>query len=265
MIHPLAVVHDTAQVNSAAHVGPFCVIGEQARVGAGTRLMERVSIGPHTILGKDNLVHPGAVIGGDPQDLSFKGETVSCEVGDGNVFRECVTVNRGTAKDMGKTVIGNRNLFMACCHIAHDNVVEDHVVVANGVLMAGHVTLRSGCIISGMVGINQFVTVGRLAYVAGNSGITQDVPPFMKVQGHNSEVRGVNTLGLRRTGVSPDSVEALREAFRILWTSDLTQAEALNEIRAQVKNTPELEELIVFLEQKAKGRFGRARETQRKW
>lgn len=265
MIHPMAVVHESAKVDPSAEIGPFCVVGPNAVVGAGTKLLERASVGPNTSLGKNNLVHPGAVIGGDPQDLSFKGEQVSCEVGDGNVFRECVTVNRGTAKDVGKTKIGHRNLFMACCHVAHDNIIEDNVVVANGVLLAGHVTLQTGCIISGMVGINQFVTVGRLAYIAGNSGITQDVPPFMKVQGHNNEVRGLNTLGLRRIGVSSESVEGLREAFRIIWTGELTQTESIAEIRSQVKMSPELDELLTFLEAKAKGRFGRVRESQRKW
>jgi UDP-N-acetylglucosamine acyltransferase len=268
MIHPTALVHETANIHENVTIGPYCVVGAEAEIGTGTRLMERVSVGPKTCLGSENVVYPGCVIGGDPQDLSFRFDDemkVSCRIGDRNVFRECVTVNRGTLKDLGETRIGHDNLMMACCHVAHDCVIQNHTVIANGVLLAGHVTVEDHVVFSGMTGAAQFVTVGRLSYIAGMTALSQDVPPFVKVQGGVGEVRGLNTLGLKRAGLDHRALVALREAYRIIWMSDLTLKEAIVEIYNLEDKTDEVNELVGFLQKKSEGRFGRARENSRTW
>jgi UDP-N-acetylglucosamine acyltransferase len=262
-IHPSAVVEPGARIHASAEIGPFCIVGPRVTIGPGTRLLQSVVVAGRTTLGARNVVHPFAVIGGDPQDLKFKGEDSVTVIGDENVIRESVTINKGTQGGGSETIIGNRNMIMATAHVAHDTVVEDHCVIANAVLLAGHVRIESWVILSGWVCIHHFVTVGQHAFVGGASRINQDVPPFMITQGLAGDVRGVNSVGLKRRGLKPEAINALRDAHKILWRSGLPKQDALGELARLYPGVPEIRTLIEFLQASDFGRMGRAREPGR--
>ncbi len=256
-IDPSAVLADDAVV------GPFAVVGAGVTLGPGTEVMAQgVVLGP-SVLGARNRVHPFSCIGGDPQDLSFRGEEVRLEVGDENVFREHVTVSRGTLKEQRLTRVGSRGLFMAGAHVAHDCVVGDNVIFGNNVLLAGHVHVEDRAILNGAAAVHHFTTVGRLAYVGGLSRIFQDVPPFMVVEGHPARVIKVNAVGMRRAGLTEEHVRAVKEAHRVLWRSDLVREQALDRIEREGRMTEEVAHLVGFLRRQVAGKQGRAREAGR--
>lgn len=262
-IHPSAVIEPGAQIDPSAVIGPFCVVGPQARIGPGTQLLHSVTLLGRTTLGARNVVHPFCVLGGDPQDLKFRGEDSVVIIGDDNVLREGVTVNKGTWHGGSKTQIGNRNFIMASAHVAHDTIIEDNCVIANSCLLAGHITVQSHAILSGWVAIHHFVTVGQYAFIGGCSRISQDCPPYMIVQGFGGEVRGVNSVGLRRRKVKPEVINALREAHRAVWRSALPKSEALAGVEKRNGRIPEIRTLVDFLKASDRGRMGRAREAAR--
>lgn len=262
-IHPTAVVEDGALVDPTAEIGPWCYVGSKVRIGPETRLLHSVTLLGRTTLGARNVVHPYAVIGGDPQDLKFRGEDSVTLIGDDNVFREGLTVHKGTLLGGGKTVIGNRNYLMAGVHVAHDSIIEDQCILANAAMLAGHVKVEFGAIISGMVAVHHFVTIGRLAFIGGVSRINRDCPPFMITQGFAGEVRGVNSVGLRRRGFKPPVINALREAHRTIWRSGLPKPEALAELERRFPAIEEIRTLVSFLKASDQGRLGRARESLR--
>lgn len=259
-IHPSAIIHPTAHLEEGVHVEPFAHVQRDVVIGEGTRIGTGAVIGPNTRIGRDNLIDHHASVGADPQDLSYGGEETWLIIGDGNRIREFVTVNRGTLKGDGYTRIGNRNLLMACCHVAHDCVLGDHVVMANNALLAGHVTVQDGAIINGAAGVQQFTTVGALSYVGGLTRIVHDVPPYMVVEGNPSKVRKVNTVGLQRAGFTEEQIHALREAHRTLFRSRRPQAETLAELEAKQPLTAEVEDLCRFLRRMGRGQRGRSRE-----
>jgi UDP-N-acetylglucosamine acyltransferase len=262
-IHPSAVVEPGARIHASAEIGPFCIVGPRVSIGPGTKLLHSVVVTGRTSIGARNVIHPFAVLGGDPQDLKYKGEDSVTVIGDENVIREHVTINKGTQGGGSETIIGHRNLIMATAHVAHDTVVENHCVIANAVLLAGHVRIESWVILSGWVCIHHFVTIGQHAFIGGASRINQDVPPFMITQGLAGEVKGVNSVGLRRRGFKPDAVNALRDAHRILWRSGLPKQDALAELARLYGEIPELRTLMEFLKASDFGRMGRAREPGR--
>lgn len=229
-IHPLALVEEGAQLAEGVVVGPFCHVAASARVGARTRLVSNVVVGPHTTLGADNVVHPGAVIGGDPQDRSYRGEPTTLEIGDGNLLRECVTINRGTVKGGGHTRVGHRNMLMACSHVGHDCVLGNEIIIANTVLIAGHVHVGDRAVLSGGVACHHFARIGRMAYVGGMSRVVHDVPPFTKVAGERVRVRALNVIGLQRGGVSPDEIEELKRVYHELFRRKSALAAAIAEV-----------------------------------
>jgi UDP-N-acetylglucosamine acyltransferase len=265
MIHPTAVVDPSAKIAPGAEIGPYCVVGPDVEIGAGTRLMNHVTVQGPTRVGARNVFHPFVSVGGDPQDLSFKGDRVTLEVGDDNVFRECVTLNRGTTKGGGVTRIGNRNLIMAYCHIAHDCVVEDGVVMANSVQIGGHCKIEEGVGIGGIVAIQHFVTVGRWAFVGGLSGLRYDVPPFSLADGVPAKVRGLNLVGLRRRGLPHDRIDALKRAYKALFRQDGERVATLKAMEKKENLTPEVRYLIQSLRAAIQGKQGRAREALRTW
>jgi UDP-N-acetylglucosamine acyltransferase len=217
-----------------------------------------------TALGAGNVVHPGAVLGGDPQDLKFEGEDAEVLIGEANTFRECSTVNIGTTGGGGKTVIGNHCLVMAYAHVAHDCHLADRVVVANCVQLGGHVKIESGAVLSGGAMVHHFATIGRLSFVGGMSGVRQDVPPFMLVEGNPARPRALNLVGLKRSQASAESVEALKKAFRIVYKSEKPRNQAVEEIAASaVAACPEVEELLRSFRASLAGRHGRALEATR--
>ncbi len=263
-IHPLSQVAATAELGDNVVIGPFCVVGPNVVIGDGTELISHVTIVGDTVIGRDNRIYPGTVIGAEPQDLSYDGTRTRVEIGDGNVIRECVTINRATTKEDGVTRIGNHNYLMACCHVAHDCKLGNHIVLANSALLGGHVHIHDYAIVSGNVGIHHFATVGRLAFVGGQSRIVHDVPPFMLVDGNPSWVRCVNVLGLRRHGMTGEQIGALIEAHRLIYRARMRLDHAAELLRNHGRWTEEVEHLFEFLKRQFSGRNGRAREALRR-
>ncbi|MGQ3684900.1 MAG: acyl-ACP--UDP-N-acetylglucosamine O-acyltransferase [Candidatus Loosdrechtia sp.] len=263
-IHKTAVVHAHAVLGRNVEIGPFSVIGEHVIVGEGTVIKNHVTITGNTTIGKNNIIHPNAVLGAEPQDLKYRGENTSLVLGDNNMIREGVTINIGTAGGGGKTVIGNNNFFMAYAHVAHDCIVEDNVLLANGVLLGGHVIVERGAKLMGLVGIQPFVTIGRHVYVGGHTRIVQDVPPYIIIEGHPAKIRQVNSIGLEREGFPKEKISEIKKAFRILFrNNELNRSRCLLELEKQKDISPEVSYLIAFLKNIDKGKFGRYRESFR--
>lgn len=263
-IHPLAHVAATAELEDNVVIGPFCVVGPDVRIGEGTELLNNVTIVGYTTIGRGNRIYPGAVIGAEPQDISYDGSPTRVEIGDFNIIRECVTISRATTKEDGVTRIGSHNYLMACSHVAHDCKLGDHIVLANSALLGGHVHVHDYAIISGNVGVHHFATIGRFSFVGGQSRIVHDVPPYMLVDGNPSWVRCVNVVGLRRHGMTGEQIAALTEAHRLIYRArmGLENAEVL--LRSNGKWTAEVEHLFDFLKAQFAGRHGRAREALRR-
>ncbi len=262
-IHPLAVVDAKAELEADVSVGPFCFIGAAVRIGRGTRLISHVTILGHTVIGRDNLFYPGVVIGADPQDLTYDGTATRVKIGDGNVFRESVTVNKATTKEDGLTAIGNSNYFMACCHVAHDCKIANHVLMANGVLLGGHTHIHDWATLSGNAAVHHFTTVGSYSFVGGQSRIVHDVPPYMLVDGNPSSVRCVNIVGLKRRGFSAQEIAALSEAYRLLYRAHLTPAQARETLRSHNHLNEHVEHLLQFVTRQRLGLNGRQRQPNR--
>jgi UDP-N-acetylglucosamine acyltransferase len=252
-IHPTALVDPAARLSADVVIGPYSVIGPGVALGPGTVVQHHASIGGRTTLGKDNRVFPFASLGSPPQDLKYRGEDTSLEVGDGNTFREFVTANTGTAGGGGVTRIGSGCLLMAYCHVAHDCVLGDGVIMANCATLAGHVTVHDRAIVGGLTAIHQFVRVGTLAMIGGASAVTMDVPPFVMASGNRAALHGLNLVGLKRQGVPEDEISRLKKAYRILFRSDLTLQEALARVDAEVTVSPRIAELTAFLRASERG------------
>jgi UDP-N-acetylglucosamine acyltransferase len=225
-IHPTAIIHPQAKLHPTVQVGPFCVIGDGVTIGAETVIGAQVVIEGLTEIGIGNRIFPGAIIGGEPQDLKYKGGESWVKIGDYNQIREYVTINRAT-EDQAITQIGDRNLLMAYAHVAHNCVIENEVIIANSVALAGHIYIESQARISGVLGVHQFVHIGRLAMVGGMSRIERDVPPFTIVEGNPSRVRTLNLIGLQRSGMAAADLRALKQAFRLVYRSDTPYQQAL--------------------------------------
>ena len=246
LVHPTAVVAPEAELAFDVQVGPYSVIEGPVKVGAGTVIESHACLTGPMELGRENFVGHGAVLGKSPQHKGYRGEPTALRIGDGNVFREHVTVHRGTVAGGGETRIGDRNMFMIGSHLGHDAQVGNDCTLVNGALVAGHVELHDGCILSGHSAIQQRVRVGRLAMLGGLGSVTKDIPPFVIQQGYNC-VSGLNLVGLRRAGLPAESIAALRVAFRVLYKEGRTQTGALEMIDADMGSIPEVEEFIGFI------------------
>jgi UDP-N-acetylglucosamine acyltransferase len=264
-IHPTAVLAQGAELGADVEVGPYTVVGGQVRIGDRTRIGPQVVLDGVTAIGSDNLIVGQASLGGAPQDLSYRGEPTELVIGDRNTIREFVTINRGTVKGGGITRIGSDCLLMACCHVAHDCLLDDRVILANGALLAGHVHVGQGASISGACAVHHFITIGRFAYCGGMSRISQDVPPFMLIEGHPARVRRVNDVGLERAGFTPEQIEGLHRAFRRIWRSKTTEPRRriLAELKGQADASPPVLELVDALEKTELGLKGRYLESKR--
>lgn len=239
-IHALAVVDPKAQVHPDANIGPFCCIKGQVTIEAGVELHNNATVFGRTTIGAGSILFPNCVVGSDPQDLKFRGEDSEVIIGANSRIHEFVTISKGTAGGGMKTVIGNNCLIMAYAHIAHDCILSDHVVIGNNSQLAGHITVARKAIVSGMVGIHHFVSVGELAFVGAMSGVRTDVPPFCIVDGHPAEPRNLNIVGLRRDGMKEPDVRALKDAFRILFHDRKSQTlgEALAQLQENLPTDP---------------------------
>ena len=251
-IHATALVHTTARVAASATIGPFSIIAEEAEVGEDCAIADSVLIDRWAKLGKRVQVFHGAAVGGQPQDLKFKGEKSFVEIGDGTVIREFVTANRGTGEG-GVTKVGSGVLLMAYSHVAHDCEVGDGVILANGVNLAGHVTIEPYAIVGGITPVHQFVRIGKHAIVGGASRAAQDVVPFAKASGNPLRIYGLNTVGLTRQGIPFETQEILKRAFRLLFRSGLNTTQALGRLKNDLPQLPEIQYLIRFVEATKRG------------
>ena len=247
MIDPRAVVSPQAQLAADVSVGPFSIIGPGVEIGPGSVVGPHVVINGPTRIGAGNRFFQFASIGDAPQDKKYQGEPTRLEIGDRNVFRECCTVNRGTTHDKGVTRVGNDNLFMAYSHVAHDCVVSDNVVFANCASLAGHVEIGDWVTLGGLTAVHQFVKIGAYAFVGGGAIVTRDAPPYVMVTGNPAEPHGINAIGLKRRGFTDDQIRNLREAYRILYRSDLKLAEAVDKLRALAEDQEEVRALVEFI------------------
>jgi UDP-N-acetylglucosamine acyltransferase len=252
-VDPTAVVSAGARLAEGVTIGPYAVVGDEVELGMGTTVGAHAQLEGPAILGKRNRVFPHAVIGFEPQDLKYKGEKTRLLVGAGNIFREFSTVHRGTAAGRGETVIGDDNLFMAYSHVAHDCLIGSKAVMANYAALAGHVDVEDGAILGAFVGAHQFIRVGKYAFVGAYTALRQDVLPFCRTDGSEARTYGLNTVGLRRAGFSRERIEALGKAYRLLVKSKLNTSQALERIAAELAGQPDVEHLITFVRDSARG------------
>jgi UDP-N-acetylglucosamine acyltransferase len=246
-IDPKAIVSSSAKIAEDATIGAFAIIGENAEIGPGCRVEAHAVIGDNTRLGRGNHVHHYAIIGTESQDAKFQGEFTRLEIGDNNIFREFVTVNRATGAGKA-TRIGSNCRLLAHAHVAHNCALEDGVILANCAELAGEVVVEENAIIGGLVGIHQFCRVGRHAIVGACSKVTQDIPPYMTADGHPARPRGVNVIGMRRHRFPNESIDAVKQAYRILFLRGLLLREALEALKSEFPQSPEVGHLVRFIE-----------------
>ncbi|MGE3842536.1 MAG: acyl-ACP--UDP-N-acetylglucosamine O-acyltransferase [Vicinamibacterales bacterium] len=253
-IHPTAIVHPGAQVGAGTEIGPFAIVGPHVRLGRDCRVGASATVEGWTVLGDRNQIYPYASIGLAPQDLKYRGERTTLTVGDDNVFREFVTIHRGTAGGGGRTTIGSGNLFMAYSHIAHDCHIADQTIFGNGATLGGHVMVEDFATISAFSGVHQFCRVGRHAFIGGYSVVTMDALPFAKTVGNRARIYGLNTIGLVRRGLSADVVQRLRKAYRYLLVSKLNTGQALAHIEQDPQlSCDEVHYLVRFIRESQRG------------
>ncbi len=252
-IHETAVVHPGAELGKDVVIGPYAIIGEHVELGDGCIVGPHVVIDGWTRIGCNNKFYHGASIGCDPQDLKFKGEKTYLVIGDNNIFRENVTISRGTGEGGGETRIGNNNFFMAYSHVAHDCRVGNHVILTNAASLGGHVIIEDRVNIGGLSGVHQFTKVGKMAMIGGCTKVIRDVPPFVIVDGVPARVAGINVVGLRRNEVPPEIRDEIKKAYKILYRSNLTIAQAIEQMEQQLQGYPEIDHFIRFLRNVERG------------
>jgi UDP-N-acetylglucosamine acyltransferase len=248
--HPMAFIHPEAQIGNNVKVGPFCVIGANVEVGDDCEFISNVVVDGVTKIGKGNKFYQFGSIGAAPQDTSYKGEPTETIIGDNNIFREYVSVHRGTTKQDKKTIIGSNSLFMAYCHIAHDCILGNNLTFANSVNLAGHVNIGDRVIIGGNTGISQFVTLGKGAYIGGGSGIDRDIPHFCAAYGNRIRLKGINIIGLKRQGHPKELVSEVVDFYRTMEASALAPRAFVShpELMIEYKNNPVVQEIALFIQ-----------------
>jgi UDP-N-acetylglucosamine acyltransferase len=252
-IHPTAIIDSRAELDRDVEVGPYCVVGAGVKVGRGTRLQSHVAVQGRTTLGEANVIFPFASVGSVPQDLKYKGEPSELLIGNRNTIREYVSLNPGTAGGGMVTRVGDQNLLMMYCHIAHDCIVGDRNVIANGATLGGHVIVEDHVIVGGLVGIHQFVRIGTGAILGAGSMVSMDVPPYCNATGDRAKLHGLNLEGLKRRGFDKSTIAAIRNAYRIAFHSKLRTADALNKIRRDIPGIPEIEKFVAFIADSRRG------------
>ena len=251
-IHPTALVSPDARIGAGVTIGAFAIVGENCTIGDGSVVAARATLERHVTLGQQVKVGSGSILGGDPQDLKFKGEPTVVEIGDNTTIREYATINRGTAQSF-KTTVGKNCLIMSYVHLAHDCHVGDGVILSNGVQLAGHVTVEDKVTMSGLSAVHQFARIGRYAFVGGMSRVSKDVPPFIKAVGNPIKLYGLNSVGLQRNGFSEDVMRELKRAYRLFFRSELNISQALEKARTELHQYPEVEALIRFVDESGRG------------
>lgn len=252
-VHSTAIVHPEAQLDATVEVGPYAVIGQKVRIGAGTRVGPHAVIEGDTTIGTKNRIFQFASVGADPQDLKYAGEDTRLVIGDENLIREFTTLHKGTTGGGGVTRIGNKNLFMAYSHVAHDCVVGNGCVLANSATLAGHVELGDHVIMGGLTAVHQFTRIGKNAFIAGGAMVVMDIPPYCTAQGDRAELMGLNTVGLTRHGFSEEQISRVKEAYRIVFRSGLGLSEALAKLKTEHGGHAEIDHWVEFLSGSKRG------------
>ncbi|MFZ0455204.1 MAG: acyl-ACP--UDP-N-acetylglucosamine O-acyltransferase [Ignavibacteriaceae bacterium] len=252
LIHPTSVIDPETEIAEDVEIGPFCFIEKDVKIGKGTRLLNHVTLYNGSRLGENNLVYPGAVISGIPQDLKYKGQYSEVFIGNDNTIRECVTISKATVEPF-KTIIGNDCLLMAYSHVAHDCVLGNKCILANSVALGGHVTLGEYAICGGLVGVHQFVKIGMHCMIGAHSMIVKDVAPYGLFSGDPLKYSGLNTVGLKRRKFSPDTIELLKKALNLIFISDLNVSQAVEKIVNELPHTEELKNLVNFILKSKRG------------
>lgn len=251
-IHPSAVVDPSADLAGDVEVGPFAIIGPGVTVAAGCRIGPHSTLERNVRLARGVRVGQGTIVGGDPQDLKYRGEESWVEVGEGTVIREFTTINRGTAAS-GVTRVGSDCFVMSYVHLAHDCHIGDGVIIANGTQLAGHVTIEERATLSGLVAVHQFGTIGAYAFVGGCSRVNQDIPPYVKAVGNPIELYGLNTIGLQRADFPPETIAALKRVYRLIFNSELNLSQAIDRARTELPPLPEVERFLEFVSSSQRG------------
>lgn len=248
-IHPTAIIADGASIADDVQIGPYSIIGEHVRLGAGCKLHSHVVIDGHTTLGENNEIYPFAVLGKAPQHTRYDGEPSTLEIGNNNIIRENVTMHPGTAVDNMKTVIGDNNAFFVACHIAHDCVLGNNIIVTNDAMLGGHVHIDDFAYIGGNSAIKQFVRIGKHAMISGMTGVTADVIPYGSVFGPKASLVGLNLVGMKRRGIGREQISDLRKAYRLLFAPEGTFSERMEQVRELYGNDEEVKAILDFIHQ----------------
>ncbi|MBV8891737.1 MAG: acyl-ACP--UDP-N-acetylglucosamine O-acyltransferase [Acidobacteria bacterium] len=253
-VHPTAIVDRRARIARSCKIGPYCVVGAEVELGKGCELISHVVLHGPAKIGADNRFFPFAAVGLEPQDVSFVGERTSLVMGDHNLVREYVTINRGTAKGGGTTRIGNHVLIMAYSHVGHDSEIGDHVMLINGATLAGHVTVEEWAVVGALCPVHQFVRIGAHSYIGGGTTITKDVVPFSKTAAaRDTHAYGLNTIGLKRRGFSGERIQKIHHAYKTLLASKLNTSQAIEKLKAEPERGPDVDRLIQFIEASERG------------
>lgn len=263
LIHPTAIVHPKAALGRSVRVGAYTIIEENVIIGADTIIMDHVHIGRNTLMGKNNVIHMGAIIGHEPQIRETEGVQSGVEIGDDNVFREYTTIHYAS-KEGSKTRIGNQNFFMAFSHIGHDCEVGDHVTAANATALGGHVSVENSAVLSVYVAIHQFCRVGRYAMVGGHAVVVKDVPPYMTVSSNEDRIASLNLVGLRRSGLPAETIRDIKQAYRFLYHSSMLKEEAIGAILQRCQ-TPEARYIAEFVRNSKRGILTHRRRPIPRW
>ena len=253
MIHPTAIIDSKADIDSNVDVGPHSIVGANVQIGSGTVIGPHVVIQPYVEIGPDCHIFQYASIGAVPQALKFEGEETYVKIGRGTVIREFVTVNRGTGFGGGITEVGEENFLMAYVHIAHDCKTGRKVILANNATLAGHIVIEDFVTVGGLVAIHQFVRIGNYAYIGGKSAVVKDIPPYVIAAGDRAKLHGLNSVGLKRHGFSQETLSSLKKAYRIIFRIGLTLNEAIERVKAEVGQVPEVNDLIRFIKSSKRG------------
>lgn len=258
-----ASIDPSADIDDDVEIGPFTVIGPNVRIRSGTRILNSATIMGNVTIGHDNVIYPNVVIGGEPQDISYAGSDTQVIIGDGNTIREGVTINRGSEKEDGITRIGDKNFLMACCHVAHDCKLGDHIIIANGTLLGGHVHVDDFASLSGAVAVHHFTTIGSYSFIGGLSRVLHDVPPFMLCEGAPARPRCINIVALKRHEFTTHVIDCLAEAHRLIYRAKVGVDPAREILRGNGQLVPQVNQLLAFVEGQQVGRHGRSRESRR--
>jgi UDP-N-acetylglucosamine acyltransferase len=251
-IHATALIHPGATIGADVEIGAFAIVGEGCAVGDGCVVAARATLERNVTLGRGVKVGTGSVLGGDPQDLKYKGEPTVVEIGEGTTIREYTTINRGTTQSY-KTTVGKNCFIMSYVHLAHDCHVGDGVIISNGTQLAGHITIDEKAILSGLVAVHQFATIGRYCFIGGCSRVAKDVPPYVKAVGNPIKLYGLNAIGLERNGFPEDVRRELKRAYRLFFKSELNLSQARERADAELHPYPEIKEFLAFFERSDRG------------